>query len=336
MSDFGRTWVVGRDPIPEEVELYERWMAVVDAAYGAIRPGATLGDVGRAAVAADASAGGERPWLPHFYLAHGIGVESAEMPMIGTDLGQDFDDGFVLEANMLLVLEPIAWRDGFGGYRAEEIVAVTEHGCRLLGADHHYLPFSTPPGRRWEDRPDSENHWVGHDLVHPGGTQPRPPAQPRPATSPGRTEPWATTRIWCGRERVLKAMAERGLDVLVLGRQDDADYASGMQRLWVAGTRPFGAGCVVVAATGRVHLLSSWDAGIPRRWRGRTCSPPPGTRRIMGGVARGDRRPGRGPEARGRRQLPELREGRRTFRSPRRGRPRRRPHGRGAQHEARR
>ena len=62
---------------------------------------------------------------------------------------------------------------------------------------------------------------------------------------------------------LLEAMASRGIDVLVLGRQDDAEAVSGATRLWTAGTRPFGAGCVVVAATGRVHLLSSWDAGVP-------------------------------------------------------------------------
>jgi hypothetical protein len=84
------------------------------------------------------------------------------------------------------------------------------------------------------------------------------------------------------RERVLKAMAERGLDVLVLGRQDDADYASGMQRLWVAGTRPFGAGCVVVAATARVHLLSSWDAGIPPSVAWEDLFPATWNPRIMG------------------------------------------------------
>jgi hypothetical protein len=84
------------------------------------------------------------------------------------------------------------------------------------------------------------------------------------------------------RERVLEAMAERGLDVLVLGRQDDADYASGMQRLWVAGTRPFGAGCVVVAGTGRVHLLSSWDAGIPPSVAWEDLFPATWNPRIMG------------------------------------------------------
>ena len=65
------------------------------------------------------------------------------------------------------------------------------------------------------------------------------------------------------RDRVLAAMAAADLDVLVLGRQDDANFASGMHRLWTAGTRPFGAGCIVVAATGRTHVLSSWDAGLP-------------------------------------------------------------------------
>ena len=57
-------------------------------------------------------------------------------------------------------------------------------------------------------------------------------------------------------------MAEAGIDVLVLGRQDNAGYTCGMRRLWTAGTRPFGAGCIVVGSTGRVHALSSWEAGI--------------------------------------------------------------------------
>ena len=64
------------------------------------------------------------------------------------------------------------------------------------------------------------------------------------------------------RDRVLAAMASAGIDVLVLGRQDNAGYACGMRRLWTAGTRPFGAGCIVVASTQRVHALSSWEAGI--------------------------------------------------------------------------
>lgn len=68
------------------------------------------------------------------------------------------------------------------------------------------------------------------------------------------------------RRAVVAAMADADLDVLVLGRQDDAGYASGATRLWTAGTRPFGAGCVVVRdgdPLGQVHLISSWSAGVP-------------------------------------------------------------------------
>lgn len=65
------------------------------------------------------------------------------------------------------------------------------------------------------------------------------------------------------RDRVLEAMADRGLDALVLGRANNIYYASGMQGLWTAGTRPFGAGCVVIAETGRTHVLSTSDAGLP-------------------------------------------------------------------------
>ena len=138
MSDFGRTWVAGRDPNPAEQSLFERWMAVLEASLAAVRPGATLGDIGRAARAVEPE---ETPWLPQFYLAHGTGLESAEMPMIGTDLGSVFDDGYELVAGMVLVFEPVIWADGVGGYRAEEIVAVTDDGWRLLGGGHHYKPF---------------------------------------------------------------------------------------------------------------------------------------------------------------------------------------------------
>ncbi len=138
MSDFGRTWVAGRGPTAAEQSLFDRWMAVLDASRAAVRPGATLGDIGRAARSVEPD---ETPWLPQFYLAHGTGLESAEMPMIGTDLGPAFDDGYELAPGMVLVFEPVVWTDGVGGYRAEEIVAVTDDGWRLLGGGHHYEPF---------------------------------------------------------------------------------------------------------------------------------------------------------------------------------------------------
>ncbi len=65
------------------------------------------------------------------------------------------------------------------------------------------------------------------------------------------------------RERALAQMDKHDLDVLVLGRQANVRYVSGAPQLWVAGTRPFGPTCVVVRETGAIHLLSTWDEGVP-------------------------------------------------------------------------
>jgi Xaa-Pro dipeptidase len=65
------------------------------------------------------------------------------------------------------------------------------------------------------------------------------------------------------RERALVQMEKHDLDVLVLGRQANVRYVSGAPQLWVAGTRPFGPTCVVIRETGAIHLLSTWDEGVP-------------------------------------------------------------------------
>nr|WP_082983185.1 Xaa-Pro peptidase family protein [Mycobacterium sp. 1423905.2] len=136
-SDFGRTWIVGRDPTPRQQAQFDKWYDIVTAVLGVARAGATAADLGRAAIAAN---GGSRPWLPHFYLGHGIGVNAAEMPMIGTDLGEEFDERFVLQPGMVLVLEPVVWEDGTGGYRSEEVLVITEDGWERL-TNYPYDPY---------------------------------------------------------------------------------------------------------------------------------------------------------------------------------------------------
>jgi Xaa-Pro aminopeptidase len=72
------------------------------------------------------------------------------------------------------------------------------------------------------------------------------------------------TRLRLDRRRSLLAAMERaGLDALVLGRSANVRYAAGARLLWRAGANPFGPVCVVVRSTAKVHLLSSWDDGIP-------------------------------------------------------------------------
>jgi Xaa-Pro dipeptidase len=141
-SDHGRTWIVGQDPSPAQQKQFDKWSCVVDAVLSVTKAGATCGDLGRAATDA---AGGQKPWLPHFYLGHGIGTSAAEMPMIGTDLGQEWDDNFVFPEGMLLVFEPVVWEDGTGGYRGEEIVVVTEGGWMPLTA-YPYDPYEVSRG----------------------------------------------------------------------------------------------------------------------------------------------------------------------------------------------
>ena len=131
-SDFGCTFVVG-GPEARHRDQAARWREIVDHCLDVLKPGATGGDLVRAAT----TDGGRRPWLPHLYLAHGIGTNSAEMPLVGTDLGDEFDDALVLGPGMVLVFEPIVWDDGEAGFRAEEIVAVTDDG---------YERLSTPDG----------------------------------------------------------------------------------------------------------------------------------------------------------------------------------------------
>lgn len=64
-------------------------------------------------------------------------------------------------------------------------------------------------------------------------------------------------------ERALAAMEGDDLDALILGREANARYVSGARRLWTAGARPFAPSCVVVRKTASVHLVSTWDDGIP-------------------------------------------------------------------------
>jgi Xaa-Pro aminopeptidase len=130
-SDYGHTWVIGRDPDQRQLTQCRRWRDLVAAVLEATKPGATARDLTRVAEEVEGK-NGKRPWLPHFYLAHGAGTESAEMPFIGTDLGDEFDESQVLTPGMVMVLEPVIWEEGFCGFRAEDVVAITDDGHEVL------------------------------------------------------------------------------------------------------------------------------------------------------------------------------------------------------------
>ena len=186
-----------------------------------IKAGATSGDLARAAIAAN---GGRKPWLPHFYLGHGIGTNAAEMPMIGTDLGQEFDDNFVFPAGMVLVLEPVVWEDGTGGYRSEEIVVITEDGFTPI-TDYPYALRALMATR------SCPTNW----HCAPGAASARWPRW-RPTTS----------TCWCS--------ARQANVRYVTGRA--ATVGGGHPAVRVRSASSCG-------ATGEIHLNSTWDEGIP-------------------------------------------------------------------------
>jgi len=145
-SDFGRTWLVGEDVASaRQRDHFKRWCDVMSRVLEIVRPGTTGLELNRAACKGEND---RRPWLDHFYLIHGLGTESAEPPFIGTDLGEDYDESVVLSPGMVLVLEPVIWDDGHGGYRSEELVAVTDTGYRWL-SQFPYAPFDTDGRWRW-------------------------------------------------------------------------------------------------------------------------------------------------------------------------------------------
>lgn len=136
-SDFGRTWIVGDEPTARQEAQFDRWQEIMTAVLAVTRSGAAYADL---TAAARSVTHGHTPWMSHFYLGHGLGIDAAEMPFVGSDLGQAFDDSHRLEAGMVLVLEPLVWDDGAAGYRAEEVVLITDDGWEPM-TDYHYDPF---------------------------------------------------------------------------------------------------------------------------------------------------------------------------------------------------
>jgi Xaa-Pro dipeptidase len=65
------------------------------------------------------------------------------------------------------------------------------------------------------------------------------------------------------RAKVLSGMESHDLDALMLGGVGDVRYVSGARQLGRSGVLPFAPVAVVVRQTARVHLLSTWDEGVP-------------------------------------------------------------------------
>jgi Xaa-Pro aminopeptidase len=118
-----RTVFVGKAP-GKVRSLYGAVLEAQETARRAIRPGATAGDVDRAA----------RGVLKRLKLAqyfthstgHGLGLEVHEMPRLG------HGEETVLREGMVLTVEPGVYLEGLGGIRIEDDVVVTAEGADTL------------------------------------------------------------------------------------------------------------------------------------------------------------------------------------------------------------
>lgn len=122
-SDCTRTVVLG--PADErQRRVYGVVVEALEASLAMLRPGVVCRDVDARARAVIAAAGfGEA--FGHS-LGHGVGLDVHEGPRLSQD------DQTVLEPGMVLTVEPGIYLPGWGGVRVEELVVLTEDGCRIL------------------------------------------------------------------------------------------------------------------------------------------------------------------------------------------------------------
>ena len=129
-SDMTRTVAFG-EPAHELGEIHGLVAAAHRAGIGAVRAGVTGGDADAASRAVIREAGyGER--FGHS-LGHGVGLEIHEGPTLRA-ASED-----VLPAGAVVTVEPGVYVPGLGGVRIEDMVEVTEDGCRVVGTSTREL-----------------------------------------------------------------------------------------------------------------------------------------------------------------------------------------------------
>jgi len=122
-SDMTRTFFFG-NPNPTIQERYEITLRAQKAGVAAVRPGVSACDVDKIVRDIITTAGyGEQ--FGHG-TGHGVGLRIHELPAINSR------DTTVLQEGMVITVEPGIYVEGESGVRIEDLLVVTETGCRIL------------------------------------------------------------------------------------------------------------------------------------------------------------------------------------------------------------
>lgn len=122
-SDETCTYCVGRADSRQR-EVYGLVLAAHDLAIGAIRAGVACGEIDRVVRNCLERAG----LADHFShgTGHGVGLDVHEEPRLARGREE------ILQAGMVVTVEPGVYLPGLWGIRIEDTVLVTEEGCRIL------------------------------------------------------------------------------------------------------------------------------------------------------------------------------------------------------------
>ena len=118
-----RTVVIGRASDRQKT-IYETVLAAQQAALDKIRPGLT-GSEADALARQVIEKSGYGKYFGHS-LGHSVGLEIHESPNFSPR------EETRIEPGMVLSVEPGIYIEGFGGVRNEDLIVVTENGCRNL------------------------------------------------------------------------------------------------------------------------------------------------------------------------------------------------------------
>jgi Xaa-Pro dipeptidase len=122
-AELERAMIVG-PPTDEMRLLFDHAVASQQAAFAAIRPGATCADVDGAVMRYLEDNDLLRYWRQH--TGHGIGLRNHEAPFL------DVGDHTPLEPGMVFTIEPGLYDAAVGGFRHSDTVLVTEDGMDVL------------------------------------------------------------------------------------------------------------------------------------------------------------------------------------------------------------